>query len=247
MILLNKPKYLTSLQAIERFKILNPKYLNSKLGYAGTLDPMATGLLIVLVDKENLKRDEYIGLNKTYEFEILLGIETDTYDIFGVISSINKSDIKKLELNNMLGEYTQKFPAFSAKIINGKRLYKHSLDKTITENNLPTYKRFIYSLDIIDSTIITKKDILKHVKTATDHIKGDFRFTEINKSWSDNQDNLEQSYLLTKLRAEVSSGTYIRRLCVDLATFSNTVGLAYSINRTKVGNFELTDAIQINN
>ncbi|MDA1338380.1 MAG: tRNA pseudouridine(55) synthase, partial [bacterium] len=81
MILINKTKYLTSYQAILKFKALNPEYENVKLGYAGTLDPMATGLLIALEDEENKDRDKYIGLTKTYEFEILFGISTDSYDL----------------------------------------------------------------------------------------------------------------------------------------------------------------------
>ena len=115
MILLNKPKYLTSFQAVQKFQKENTKYLNCKLGYVGTLDPMATGLLIVLKDEENKQRNNYIGLTKTYEFEILFGISTDSYDLLGVLDKIDtnyKNKIENLNLDQFIAKYEQKFPLF---------------------------------------------------------------------------------------------------------------------------------------
>jgi len=248
MILINKPKYLTSYQAILKFKNQNPTYKNVKLGYVGTLDPMATGLLIALEDKENKDRNKYIGLTKTYEFEILFGISTDSYDLLGLLKKIDpdyENKIESLDINQFVGKYIQKFPPFSAKIINGKRLYNLSRNNLITESELPSFEREIFSLEVIQNQIKTKQEILDEIKTATKQIDGDFRQNEIINSWVEKSKQLNESYKLVKIKTLVSSGTYIRRLCVDIADKYNSVALAYSINRTKVGDYDLKNAIQI--
>jgi len=248
VILLNKPKYLTSLSAIRKFQSKNTKYFNTKLGYVGTLDPMATGLLLVLEGKENKDRNQYIGLNKTYKFEILFGISTDSYDLLGLITNINDNYERKItdfDIKSFIGNYNQKFPPFSAKIVNGKRLYSLARKNLINENDLPTFKRQIISIKLVDNKTISKTKLLNNVKTATQKVVGDFRQDEIYKNWKKQNVKMEESYNLLKIKTKVSSGTYIRRLCIDIAKEYNQVALAYSINRTKIGDFNVKDSIQV--
>ena len=245
MILLNKSKYLTSYQAIQKFQESNNKYANSKLGYVGTLDPMATGLLVVLENEENKERNKYIGLTKTYEFEILFGISTDTYDLLGIIKKIDHkvTVIENLGLTQFLGKYEQKFPPFSAKIVNGKRLYSISRHSSLSEIELPTYAREIFSLELLNNNKVNKSEVLDQVNLATKKVKGDFRQNEILNSWVSQSNKIKLEYQLVKIKAKVSSGTYIRRLCVDIANKYNVHALAYSIKRTKVGGFDIKNAI----
>src|SRR6185436_12995765 len=85
MILLHKPLGLSPLEVIKLFKQQNFEYASATISYAGRLDPMADGLLLLLVNEENTQRKLYEALPKTYEFTVLLGVETDTYDILGKI------------------------------------------------------------------------------------------------------------------------------------------------------------------
>lgn len=102
VILLNKPLGMTPLQAIWEFKKQNPEYKEAKIGYAGRLDPMAEGLLLLLVGEENKKRKEYENLPKVYEFSLLLGVSTDTYDLLGLVTKIGrKSEVKSRKLNSL--------------------------------------------------------------------------------------------------------------------------------------------------
>src|SRR4051812_15345092 len=89
IILLNKPLSFTPLQATLKFKQAFPEYADQKIAYAGRLDPMAEGLLLLLIGNETKKRKDYEALSKTYEFSILLGISTDTYDLLGKIKETN--------------------------------------------------------------------------------------------------------------------------------------------------------------
>lgn len=74
----------TPLECLGRWVKQNPKYENMKMTYAGRLDPMAEGELLVLVGEECYEKEKYLGLDKEYEFDILFGFGTDTYDILGL-------------------------------------------------------------------------------------------------------------------------------------------------------------------
>lgn len=77
----------TPLECLERFKKDNPEYRDEKMTYAGRLDPLAEGLLLVLVGEECKNKEKYLGLDKEYEVDILFGFSTDTYDILGKVTS----------------------------------------------------------------------------------------------------------------------------------------------------------------
>lgn len=86
----SKPIGMTPLQAINQFKQHHPEYQTQTISYAGRLDPMAEGLLLLLVGDENKNRKQYENLPKTYEFTVLLGIATDTYDVLGVVKNFKQ-------------------------------------------------------------------------------------------------------------------------------------------------------------
>ena len=113
VVLLNKPLGITPLQAITAFKLNNREYKNMTIGFAGRLDPMAEGLLLLLIGDENKRRKVYEDMNKTYEFSMLLGAATDTYDLMGKITSTEfeidwKEKHKQLmmHLPSLLGKIT---------------------------------------------------------------------------------------------------------------------------------------------
>ncbi|HES60233.1 MAG: tRNA pseudouridine(55) synthase TruB [Calditrichaceae bacterium] len=100
-----------------------------KVGHAGTLDPFATGLLIIGVGKGTKSLQEFSGLAKSYQPVICLGVETDTLDKTGKIiaeSSVNNLTIEKIgkAVESLKGEIEQMPPMYSAKKVNGQRLYK---------------------------------------------------------------------------------------------------------------------------
>jgi tRNA pseudouridine55 synthase len=82
---LNKPPSLTPLQLIKQYQKDHPKYQNIKMTYAGRLDPMAEGLMLILANEECKQKQQYLNLDKEYILDILWGINTDTYDILGRI------------------------------------------------------------------------------------------------------------------------------------------------------------------
>jgi tRNA pseudouridine55 synthase len=126
IVLINKPKNITSHDVVNKLRKI---YGIKKIGHAGTLDPIATGLLILGVGKATKRLSEFSGMDKEYVAELKLGITTDTQDITGkVLEEKQVSNISDQEFNkiclNFKGKIKQIPPMFSAKKRNGKTLYK---------------------------------------------------------------------------------------------------------------------------
>lgn len=134
IILIDKPTGITSFDVIRRLRKTHgarPGTPEWKMGHAGTLDPLATGLLIVGIGKATKKMHEYIKLPKTYDADILLGTKTDTGDIDGnIIESANVSEIPSNRIyeaiEHMKGTRTVAVPMYSAIKISGKKLYEYA-------------------------------------------------------------------------------------------------------------------------
>ena len=146
ILVINKEKDMTSRDVVNKVcHILKTK----KVGHTGTLDPMATGVLVLGINK-GLKIINYlVSLDKEYEAKIVLGINTDTLDITGNvleesnIDNINNEDIDKV-LNSFIGEYDMEVPIYSAIKVNGKKLYEYARNNEKVE--LPVKKVNIYEL-----------------------------------------------------------------------------------------------------
>lgn len=149
IILVNKPKNVTSRDVVNKVgKILNTK----KIGHTGTLDPIATGVLVLCVGKYTKLVDLITSYEKEYIATVLVGIKTDTLDVTGNI--IDEDDVKieknKLEqtLQSFLGKYMQEVPAFSAVKINGKKLYEYARNNE--EVQLPKREVEIQNIELLN-------------------------------------------------------------------------------------------------
>ncbi|HMS23344.1 MAG TPA: tRNA pseudouridine(55) synthase TruB [Candidatus Saccharibacteria bacterium] len=131
VLLVDKPKGWTSFDVVAKVRGLIKQKTGlkrPKVGHAGTLDPLATGLLIVLVGDECKNQDKYMKLDKTYEVELKLGETSTTDDGEGEITKISDKVPTKSEvidtINSFIGEINQVPPIFSAIKVDGKRAYK---------------------------------------------------------------------------------------------------------------------------
>jgi tRNA pseudouridine55 synthase len=127
LLLVDKPQGITSFDVIRR---LRRELAVKKMGHAGTLDPMATGLMLIGINEGTKELANLIGLPKVYEAEILLGVKTDTGDITGRIieeSNIRSQNTKEeieAVLQKMVGKLSLVAPAYSAIKQGGVPLYK---------------------------------------------------------------------------------------------------------------------------
>lgn len=217
------------------------------LTYAGRLDPMAEGLVIVLAGEECKKKNEYLGLDKVYEYEVLFGVETDTYDCLGVPRKVEsgklqvesfENRIKKI-LANFLGKLTQTYPPYSSKTIGGVPLFQLAREGKVSEENLPTIDIEIYSHEFLGLRTITHEELLMQVEERIQKVVGDFRQTEIISAWHAFLSSFSNSdFQIASFRISCSSGTYIRRIASDIGHLLGTGAIAWRINRTKIGDFQ---------
>ena len=158
LLLVNKDKNMTSRDVINK---LNHIFSMKKIGHTGTLDPLATGVMICLFGKYTKLVDLITGYDKEYIAEIKLGIKTDTLDITGNVIETKKVKITNEDIlqvfNEFPKEYMQEVPIYSAVKINGNKLYEYARNNKLIE--LPKRKVNIYNLELIsfNKDIITFK------------------------------------------------------------------------------------------
>lgn len=163
ILIINKPKGYTSQDTVSKVKkILNIK----KAGHTGTLDPLATGVLPILIGNYTKLSKYLIEHNKTYIAKIKFGEKRETGDLEGKIietSNIKVTDIEKIKrtLDSMLGKQMQIPPIYSAIKINGKKLYEYA--RSGKKIDIPAREIEIYELDFV--SFDKEKQILE-IKTS---------------------------------------------------------------------------------
>ena len=159
IIVINKPKDYTSRDIVN---IVSKKLNTKKVGHTGTLDPLATGVLVLPIGRA-LKVSELLTSNiKEYIAEVILGYETDMLDITGTeikrnIPNVTKEELLKV-LKSYIGKYNQEVPLYSAVKVGGRKLYEYARSGTPV---IPPSKEVeVYSLELISD--------LKHIKGAVE-------------------------------------------------------------------------------
>ena len=170
IILIDKLANMTSFGVVARVRRVLSEQAGKKVkvGHTGTLDPFATGLLILCIGKETKNAMTYTKLDKVYEATIRLGQTSSTGDPEGEITEVNdtrpsREDIEKV-IEKFVGEIKQTPPIFSAIKINGRRAYH--LAREGKEVKIPERTVTIHSIDVIDYSYPELK-IRTHVSSGT--------------------------------------------------------------------------------
>lgn len=223
------------------------------LAYAGRLDPMASGKLLVLIGEECKRQGRYHDLDKAYTFEVLFGVATDTQDVLGRIKKIEIPDLSKERIHKaattFTGQITLPYPHFSSKTVRGKPLHVWTLEGRLNEIIIPTKTSTIYRLQCTNITNKTGADIYQEVSQkietippVTDERKAlgnDFRRVDVRADWKQFYDTHQaDTFTIATFSCIASSGTYMRTLAEVIARECGTSGLAYSIHRTIIGRYK---------
>jgi len=211
----------------------------NKISYVGRLDPMASGIIIYLEGDELKDRDKYMDMDKTYKFNLIIGILTDTGDCLGKISkiqSVNTINITKLTeiFSEFIGEYEQRYPVYSA-----YQIHKNGLKKPLwyfakneielEESDIPKHIIKIYNLEQDAKPIFSIKNMnyfMEQVEMIPDGLE--LRKEEIMAQY---QEYDKIRLIGIPMLAKVSSGTYIRQLCMDIGDKLGVPCIADKIER----------------
>ena len=208
IILINKPAGMTSFGVVARVRRVLSERAGKKVkvGHTGTLDPFATGLMILVTGAECKNAGTYSKLDKVYEATFVLGQTSTTGDPEGEISDVSTVQPTKEEveatLASFVGEIQQRPPAYSAIKVGGQRAYK--LARQGKEFEIPLRTVTIHSLELID-----------------------YNYPEL------------------RIRAHVSSGTYIRTLAEDIGTMLAVGAYCEQLRRISIAEWSIDQAYSL--
>ena len=155
----------TPLMAIEAFRRENPSLVHLPMTYAGRLDPMASGKLVVLIGDECKRRARYDKLDKSYTFEVLFGFHTDTGDVLGLSNPgaiISVSDQKAIAVaRSQLGAHTFPYPAFSSKTVKGLPLFTYALENELSSIEIPCADVRVHELRYLDRMVFPRDELIR--------------------------------------------------------------------------------------
>lgn len=170
VLLIDKPAGITSFGVVARVRRRLSQHLGkkAKVGHTGTLDPFATGLMIIVTGKECRNAGDYSKLDKEYEATIRLGQTSTTGDPEGELTAVSDLQPTHEEIITALkqfeGEITQRPPIYSAIKINGRRAYDLARKGEVVE--MPTRQVTVYRLELLDYTY-PEIHIRIHVSSGT--------------------------------------------------------------------------------
>ncbi|MCA9390610.1 tRNA pseudouridine(55) synthase TruB [candidate division WWE3 bacterium] len=224
ILIVDKPKNWTSHDVVAKLRnTLNIK----KIGHGGTLDPEATGVLILLLGTMTKRATDVLGMDKEYLIDFILGRSTTTGDGEGdTIDELPVNDprlvsITDKQINNaihpFIGEITQVAPWYSAIKVNGKKLYQYARGKSPQE---------LVALEV---------EVERPVRTIEVHTLSLDDFTR----------GTAQKYPYGRLHIHCSSGTYTRVVVEDLGKALDVPAYQTDLRRVRIGGFDLHDAVTV--
>lgn len=240
----------TPLECLERFRQTNRELEKASMTYLGRLDPLAEGVLLVASEEDVKRKEEFLNLDKEYEFNVLFGFATDTYDVMGKILKAEKVlDLQEIDLIKICkiyeGKREQKYPAYSSKNIAKNRDEKGDILHNSLSDESAIKNIEIYKLNFLKLNALSTKELFGRILMDISRVRGDFRQPEILEDWKEFlMSKVPFDIFLGYFSAHVSSGTYIRSLVSDMG---NTLGIpatTLSIKRTRVGDYKIEDSLK---
>jgi len=245
-----KPEGVESSEVVRVYKDRFPGY---SLMHAGALDPLAEGLLLVVAGAEN-QADiaALISAEKTYEFEILLGFKTDTWDVLGIAKSValpitdldTIADTSEQFIRTYIGSVRQRVPIFSNMRYRDKRMYQWAREGNAHLVPPLFRERMIHVMEYGDLQIISAQELYAAIRSKVGAVHGDFRQAEILNYWETVFDRLPSEMIFPIMRCTVTceSGTYVRSIAYALGEHTGLGGVSWHIRRTRVGAYTLAEA-----
>ena len=242
---IDKPYRWTSADVIRKVKWMAVKHFhkkNLKVGHAGTLDPLATGVLLVCIGKATKLADELQKSPKQYVAGVAFGATTPSYDREKEIDAIcpldgvSRQSIEEL-LPRFIGEQDQIAPLFSAKSVDGVRAYEmarklYKAGKPVDGSVLQSSRISVYDLKLLDYKLF--------------EASAEMPDPENGASGRINVNSLEGYKLaIADILVDCSKGTYIRALARDLGEALSSGAFLSSLRRTRNGGINVEDALSL--
>lgn len=212
------------------------------LTYAGRLDPLVEGVVVILTGDDVHQKDQYAGLTKRYTFDILFGIGTDTHDPLGRIEQVHSFAGEEDEIirvaETFLGITEQQYPLYSSKTVQGTPLFAFARAGISVEQ--PIHKVEMFGLKSLGMRKISGGVLADEAQEKVARVHGDFRQEDIGRDWkSFGEEHRIKEFTISRFVVTVGSGFYVRQLAHDLGERLGIPALAWWIRRDAVGEYTI--------
>ena len=214
--------------------------LKTKTSHTGTLDPLASGVVLILKGEEYFNKEKFIQEDKTYEFNLLFGISTDTHDAMGMVTSYKEyQELDYIEVKNkildMKGNYHQRYPDFSSKKFQGKHLWEYRrLGLEVPEFYIDGE---IKNIEIGQIEKISREVVISLFNQQISQVEGNFRQEEILRQYLPQNLLLPSKFFFIPLSVVMSRGLYVRGFARDISNSLSMPAIVFNLVRIKDGEY----------
>lgn len=249
VVVVDKPYRWTSADVIRKVKWMTIKHFrkkNLKVGHAGTLDPLATGVLLVCIGKATKLAESFQRERKQYVAGVTFGATTPSYDrekdvdAFYPLEGVSREKLEAV-LPSFIGEQDQVAPLFSAKSVDGVRVYE--IARKRYKAGLP-----VEDLGVLQASRITIYDLQLLSYSLTGKVVPPEEDNSNCKSTASSRINVAEvpeGFPQAEILVDCSKGTYIRALARDLGEALGSGAFLHSLRRTRNGGFTIEQALGI--
>ena len=208
-----------------------------KRAYAGRLDPMAEGLLLICEGEECADAVHYRLLEKTYSYSFIAGIGTDSYDRLGRIAAAadvpdDIAERVRKAVRGICGDIMLPYPPYSSKRINGRPLFELAKEDALTDLSPPERVMCIYRHELTGVREVSVADLAAESRKLIRAVRGDFRQEESIADWKRQTDRMLP---LFSARMHCGGGTYVRAVVNEIGGRVGCPTMCTHITRNRIG------------
>jgi tRNA pseudouridine55 synthase len=232
----------TPLEALDALRARQPHLAASPMVYAGRLDPMADGLLLVLTDEDRLALDVHLRHDKDYVATFLFCLRSDSQDALGrlALGSPPEPAACREAVTRLAGVHTLALPAYSSYRVRGRALHAWAREGRLDEVVVPVRDMQVHAVHDVSVATLDARTAARDACARITCVRGDFRQAESQGDWTRVAIAAPAVVAVTALLT-VSSGTYVRALAQALGERLGCGGLLFRLTRTRIGPYRAAE------
>jgi len=240
IVTVHKPPGWTPLEAMEALRARTPALTGEPMVYAGRLDPMAEGLLLVLTGDDRYALPAHLGHDKDYDATFLFGLSSDTFDALGRLTPVAPvapdASACVAAVSGLVGAHDLPLPAWSAYKVQGRPLHAWAHEGRLHEIVLPVRRMQVTAVGQVSGAPVRIDALLDDVLARIDRVRGQFRQDHARADWLERA-AADPPLVVVRANLTVTSGTFVRALSHSLGARLGCGGLLLSLRRTRIGDY----------
>ncbi len=237
IVAVEKPAGWTPLEAMEALRARTPALAGEPMVYAGRLDPMAEGLLLVLTGSDRHALPAHLGHDKDYVATFLFGVASDSHDALGRLTpsaTVPAPAVCAAAVAALPGSHPLPLPVWSAYRVRGRPLHWWAHAGRLGEIEVPTRAMRVDGVRQVSAAATRARDRLPDVLARIGRVRGAFRQDDARRDWEALADR-DPPLVAVEASLTVGSGTFVRALAHAIGSRLGCGGLLLALRRTRIG------------